>query len=62
MFNIDIDKLLMVNIAVAVILLVHLGITLGSLNVLRNKQGPTGDEGPKGEPGLQGICIEETQD
>tara|TARA_B100000401_G_C52812702_1_gene724744 strand:- start:1644 stop:1826 length:183 start_codon:yes stop_codon:yes gene_type:complete len=58
MFNIDIDKLLIVNIVVAIILLIHVGITLSSLYILRNKQGPTGDEGPKGENGISGTCTD----
>lgn len=58
MFNIDIDKLLIINIVVAVILLIHVCITLSSLYVLRNKQGPTGDEGPKGDTGQPASCTD----
>ena len=58
MFNIDIDKLLIINIVVAVILLIHVCITLSSLYVLRNKLGPTGDEGPKGDTGQSASCID----
>lgn len=58
MLDIDIKKLFIANIAVAVILLIHLAITLSSLSILRNKQGPTGDEGPKGETGNSGMCYE----
>ena len=57
MFNIDVDKLLRINIAVGAILLIHLAVTISSLIVLRNKQGPTGEEGKKGEQGLSGTCT-----